>query len=182
MRPRARAWIAVGANLGDRLGTMRSAAAMIETAIADTTLVATSPVYETRPIGPSIEPFLNAALEVSTGREPGELLEALHDIERVHHRERRVRWEARTLDLDLLAFRHEGEAAIVREDDGALVLPHPRAHLRDFVLQPLVDLGATFVLFGDRTPEQLLATLPGQALTILRQTTDSLAPEHLQRI
>ena len=172
--PRERAWIAVGANLGDRLATMRSAVAMIESQIEDTTLVATSPVYETRPLGPSIEPFLNAAIEVSTRRSPRELLEAMHEIERAHHRVRRVRWEARTLDLDLLAFRHEGEGDIVREDDGAFVLPHPRAHLRDFVLQPLVDLGASFVLWEDRTPAELLAALPEEERTILRRVADGL--------
>jgi 2-amino-4-hydroxy-6-hydroxymethyldihydropteridine diphosphokinase len=171
---RDRAWIGVGANLGDRLATMRSAVAMIETEIADTTLVATSPVYETRPLGPSIEPFLNAAIEVVTGRTPRQLLERLHEIERAHRRERRIRWEARTLDLDLVAFRHEGEGDIVHEDDGTLVLPHPRAHLRDFVLQPLVDLGAAFVLWDGRTPEELLAALSEEERTILRRVADGL--------
>ena len=171
----SRAWVAIGANLGSRLETMRSAVKMIED-IPDTDFVASSPIYETRPVGPSIEPFLNAALEVLTHQPPRDLLEALHQIERAHHRERRIRWEARTLDLDLLAYSPDDDSLIVHEDDGDFVLPHPRAHLRDFVLRPLVDLGCKVELHHGRTPAELLEEVPSDALTIISQSTELLVP------
>ena len=170
----ARAWIGVGANLGNRLETMRSAIAMIPVNVAATKVVAASPVYETRPVGPSKELFLNAVVEVLTSASPRELLEGLHAIERAHQRERRIRWEARTLDLDLLAYCPDDGREIVRHDDGDLMQPHPRAHLRDFVLRPLVDLGAAIALHEGRTPAQLLEGIPADALTIVRQTPDGL--------
>jgi 2-amino-4-hydroxy-6-hydroxymethyldihydropteridine diphosphokinase len=172
----ARAWIAIGGNLGDRLETMRSAIEMIERDIGDTQFVASSPVYETRPVGPSTQMFLNAAIEVLTRQSARDLLDALHRIERAHERQRRVRWEARTLDLDLLAYAPHDDIEILREDDGDFVQPHPRAHLRDFVLKPLVDLGFEIPLHDDRTAAQLLSEIPSEALTIVRQSTDLLVP------
>ena len=123
----ARAYVGLGGNLGDRLATLRSAVRALGE-LPSTRVVAASAVYETRPVGPSTEPFLNAAVELRTRLEPEALLEALLGIEARHGRERRLRWDARTLDLDLLLYLRAtatGWEPVRMRVDG-LTLPHPR--------------------------------------------------------
>ncbi|WP_308797219.1 2-amino-4-hydroxy-6-hydroxymethyldihydropteridine diphosphokinase [Agromyces silvae] len=130
--------VAFGANLGDREATI--AAAVRE--LADTegvALVAVSPVYETAAIrveGVDAEApgYLNGVVAIETALDPHALLERLHAIEAAYGRERTERWGDRTLDLDLIDV--DGQVI----DDRGLVLPHPRAWQRAFVLQPWLDL------------------------------------------
>ena len=127
--------IALGSNLDGPLQRLRSARSQLGTLGRVT---ASSSIYRTAPVGgPAGQPaYLNAvvALEPLVGlEEPRLLLERLHGIERRHGRLRRVRWEARVLDLDLLAL---GE--LVREEPD-LTLPHPRMMERQFVLAPLCE-------------------------------------------
>lgn len=166
MRP-ATAFIALGGNLGDRLTTLRSAAAQLDAHPA-IRVGQRSKVYETAPVGPSNEPFLNAAVGVSTQLLPLALLEVLHDIERAHGRERRVRWDARTLDLDLLLFFADGQDTPMLTEDPRCRLPHPSMLQRDFVLTPLVDLAPEIVL-EERTLAAHLGALPEPQRTILRR-------------
>jgi 2-amino-4-hydroxy-6-hydroxymethyldihydropteridine diphosphokinase len=127
-----RAVIGVGANLGDRLATMRAAVREIAR-IAP--VERTSPVYATAPVGGPAQPdFLNAAILLRYGRPPVELLDALLDIEARLGRVRRDRWGPRIVDLDVLWI--EG---VVLEDP-RLVVPHPRLHERAFAVAPLLDV------------------------------------------
>ena len=168
----ARAYVGLGGNLGDRLATLRSAVRALGQ-VRDTRVVAASAVYETRPVGPSIEPFLNAAVELRTRLSPEELLGELLAIEARHGRERRLRWDARTLDLDLLVYSRRGgggegawEALQMRED--GLTLPHPRIGERDFVLVPLRDLLGEAAEVGGRGIDGWLAGMGEGERTILR--------------
>ena len=95
-------YVGLGSNLGDRLGTLQAAARQLrDGAVPGTVLVRSSPVYETRPLGPSTAVYMNAAVELRTVAEPQALLAALQLLELRHGRTRRTRWEARTLDLDV---------------------------------------------------------------------------------
>ncbi len=171
----ARAYLALGGNIGDRLTTLRSAVRALHAA-PDLLVVRGSRIYETAPVGPSKTPFLNAALEVQTSLSPAPLLKRLHDIERAHGRERRVRWDARTLDLDLLLYFETADAAPIHTEDSACRLPHPAMLERDFVLAPMADLAPTLVLGGQSLAEHL-AALPDDHRTVLaRLEVDPLVP------
>ncbi|GAA5514558.1 2-amino-4-hydroxy-6-hydroxymethyldihydropteridine pyrophosphokinase [Deinococcus carri] len=127
------ALIALGANLGEPLAALRQAR---EELAALGTLTGVSALYRTSPVGgpPGQPDYLNAAVRLQTALAPADLLAALHGIEARAGRLRRERWEARTLDLDLLLY---GELV---QDLPGLTLPHPRAWERAFVLAPLADL------------------------------------------
>ncbi|MDL2343350.1 2-amino-4-hydroxy-6-hydroxymethyldihydropteridine diphosphokinase [Deinococcus sp. MIMF12] len=127
------AYVALGANLGDPRATLRWAREALARLGAVT---GASALYRTAPVGgPAGQPsYLNGVLRLETGLPPPDLLAALHRLEAQAGRERRERWEARTLDLDLLLYGEE-----VR-DTPDLTLPHPRAWDRAFVLVPLADL------------------------------------------
>ena len=126
--------LAIGSNLGDRLGTLRAAVTAIGQ-LPDTEVLAVSPVYQTDPVGGPEQPdFLNAALIVRTGLRPRELLAAVNRIEAAHGRVREVRFGPRTLDIDIITY--SGETS----DDPVLTLPHPRARERAFVLAPWHDI------------------------------------------
>ncbi len=127
-----RAVVGVGANLGDRLATMRAAV----TELARVARVErTSRVYATAPVGGPPQPeYFNAAVLVVFEGTPHALLDALLAIEARHGRERAERWGPRTLDLDVLWI--EGLAV----DDPRLEVPHPRLHERAFALAPLLEV------------------------------------------
>lgn len=123
------AYIALGANLGDRAATLNTA---IERLGALGTVEAVSPFLETEPVGYTEQPrFLNAVARLRTGVPPRDLLHALLHVEQELGRVRTVRWGPRTIDLDLLLY----DDAII--DEPGLVVPHPRLHERRFVLEPL---------------------------------------------
>ena len=134
----SRAVVAFGANLGDREGTI--AAATRELADAPgVRLVAVSPVYETAAVkldgvDETAPRYLNGVLVLETELEPHALLDVLQRIELEHGRTREARWGDRTLDLDLI------DVDGMEFADGRLVLPHPRAWERAFVLQPWLDV------------------------------------------
>ena len=132
------AFVAIGGNLissgYDTLGDVM-ADAITHLACDAVEIVRCSPWYETAPVPISDQPwFLNAVLEVKTALSDVELLAYLHEVESNFGRVRNVRNEARILDLDLIDYKGQ-----VREDE-AITLPHPRMHLRAFVLLPLRDL------------------------------------------
>ena len=131
------AYVALGANLGDRLATLRRAVGrMVELG----TVEAVSPVYETDPVGYADQPpFLNAVVRLVTDLEPEPLLDRLLAVEADLGRVRSFPNAPRTLDLDLLLY---GDLVL---DTDALTLPHPRLHERAFVLVPLADLAPTLV-------------------------------------
>jgi 2-amino-4-hydroxy-6-hydroxymethyldihydropteridine diphosphokinase len=131
-----RAFIGLGANLGDREAAIRHALLLLDRT-PGCRVTRVSRLRETRPVGgPPQADFLNGVAELATTLEPRALLATLQDLERrAGRRAPRERDGPRPLDLDLLLF---GDARI-REPD--LVVPHPRIGERAFVLEPLRELG-----------------------------------------
>lgn len=173
----ARVFVALGGNVGDRLATLRSATRSLDRGdVPQTWLTQASAIYETRAIGPSEDPFLNAAVELTTALQPSQLLVALAEIEAAHGRVRGEPWQARILDLDIIVWlrRTAGNEASVSVQTGSLVIPHPRARERDFVLQPLAELVSDVPVFGTTTPRQALAALPATDRTILQRRPEAL--------
>jgi 2-amino-4-hydroxy-6-hydroxymethyldihydropteridine diphosphokinase len=134
----SRAVLSLGSNLGDRIAHLRGAAA----GLADV-LVLASGVYETPPWGDADQPaYLNAAVLVARAGEPPQgWLRRAQALERAAGRVRDPdrRFGPRTLDVDVIAAWDEGGEPVV-SDDPELTLPHPRAHLRAFVLRPWIDV------------------------------------------
>ena len=131
-----RAVISLGANLGDR-GASLSVAVEELRELPAFTVLSVSPLFETDPVGgPEQPPYLNAVVVGRTSLPPSSLLDALHAIEAAHGRTREVRWGARTLDLDLIQYGRPGASDEITSDDDRLLLPHPRAAERAFVLVP----------------------------------------------
>jgi 2-amino-4-hydroxy-6-hydroxymethyldihydropteridine diphosphokinase len=150
---RARAVLSVGANLGDRLGTLQGCVQAIAE-LPDTDVLAISPLYETAPVGGPPQPgYLNAVLLIQTGLSPRALLDASHAIEARFGRIRAERFGPRTLDVDIISY--AGQVS----DDPELTLPHPRAHERAFVLAPWHDIDPGADLPGYGPVDRLLAGL-----------------------
>ena len=153
--------IALGANLGDRGATLIAAVdEMRRMPLVDRVRV--SDVVESvamKPGGPDADAptYFNAVAIVTTRLAPSVLLAYLQAIEDRHGRERRERWDDRTLDLDIVAY---GD---VRSGDPRLVLPHPRAAGRDFVLVPWLSLDPDAELPGAGRVDDLLARLRASA-------------------
>jgi 2-amino-4-hydroxy-6-hydroxymethyldihydropteridine diphosphokinase len=149
-----RAFVGVGANLGDRWAFLALAARALRGA-PGVAVVRGSRVWDSAPLGPPQPRYLNAALELETTLPPQALLAALRAVERVAGRRRDVRWGARTLDLDLLLL---GELVVA---EPGLVVPHRALAERRFALQPLAELAAERVVPGTgRTVAELLAAAP----------------------
>lgn len=134
-----RAFVGLGANLGDRELNLRRALERLE----ELGPVRASSFQETDPVGVTDQPkFLNAVAELQTTVPPRELLERLLEIERELGRERSTerRWGPRDIDLDLLLYGNE------TIDEPGLTVPHPRLGERRFVLEPLVELSEDLTL------------------------------------
>lgn len=135
-----RVFIAVGSNLGDRVGNCLKAIGLMEDKGGRVRLVKKSSFYETEPWGVTEQPpFVNAVIEVTTGLTPAGLLAFLKGIEEEMGREAAVRWGPRAIDLDIVFF---GDR-VLREP--GLVIPHLRMHLRAFVLTPLAEIAPEFI-------------------------------------
>ena len=149
-----RAFVGLGANLGDREATLRRAVELLG-AEPDVEVVAVSTLRETDPVGYLDQPrFLNGAAEVDTTLGPRELLERLLEVERALGRERTgPRFGPRTVDLDLLLY---GGQEI---DEPGLHVPHPRLHERRFALEPLAELDPSLAVPGRGAVQTLLAAL-----------------------
>lgn len=128
-----RAYVGLGANLGDPRAALEAAFDALA-ALPRSRLVARSACYRSRPIDASGPDFLNAVAALDTELPAPDLLAALHAIEAAAGRERPYLNAPRTLDLDLLLYGHRCA------DAPTLTLPHPRLHLRAFVLAPLLEL------------------------------------------
>jgi len=123
--------IGLGANLGDRRQSLRSAVVALTRAGQ---VIRLSDLYETAAVGPPQPDYLNAAVLLQSGLAPGALLTVLLEVEQQHGRERREKWGPRTLDLDLLC-----SPGLVHTGPG-LTLPHPELERRAFALVPLLDV------------------------------------------
>jgi 2-amino-4-hydroxy-6-hydroxymethyldihydropteridine diphosphokinase len=151
--------VALGANLGDREGTIRRAAERIARLplVSDVRLSSVIESVAVKPDGPDPEApaYANAVALVTTRLAPEILLGMLHAIEAENGRERAERWGDRTLDLDLIAYADESS------DEPHLQLPHPRAAERLFVLEPWLELDPDAVLPGKGRVSELAARLRG---------------------
>jgi 2-amino-4-hydroxy-6-hydroxymethyldihydropteridine diphosphokinase len=108
---------------------------------AKKSVVASSALYETEPVGFSGQPhFLNQVIEIATSFPPPALLEFLLQSERKLGRIRQQRWGPRNIDLDLLAFQQ------IEVQSGHLILPHPEIARRRFVLAPWCEIAPDFVV------------------------------------
>ncbi|MEV0586926.1 2-amino-4-hydroxy-6-hydroxymethyldihydropteridine diphosphokinase [Nonomuraea sp. NPDC050310] len=149
-----KAVLALGSNLGRRFETLQGAVdALFDAPGLD--YVAVSPVYETDPVGgPEAQrPYLNAIVLADTKVDAYTLLERAQSIENAFGRERAERWGPRTLDVDLIAV------ADLAYDTPELILPHPRAHERAFVLTPWAQVDPDGELPGHGRISDLLAGL-----------------------
>lgn len=147
-----RAYVGLGANLGDRERALRAAVDALG-GEAGIEVVAVSTLRDTEPVGVGEQPrFLNGVAELETSLPARELLDRLLAVE---HRLGRVRVPGehgpRTLDLDLLLF------GVETIDEPGLVVPHPRLHERRFVLEPLAELAPCLVVPGRGEVESLLS-------------------------
>jgi 2-amino-4-hydroxy-6-hydroxymethyldihydropteridine diphosphokinase len=149
-----RAFVGLGANLGDREGALRVALAALD-ATQGIEVVGVSTLRETDPVDYLDQPrFLNGAAALDTTLAPRELLDALLEVERSLGRTREgPRFGPRTIDLDLLLYGDESF------DEPGLTVPHPRLHVRAFALEPLAELDPGLVVPGHGPLETLLQKL-----------------------
>ena len=149
--------IALGSNLGDRLANLRAARkAIVDLTVANGSILV-SRVYESEAVGcePGAGKFLNAVLEIEYGGDPTDLLQELIRIEESLGRDRNhPRNVSRKIDIDLLY------ADGLNVGNERLQLPHPRLHLRKFVLQPVADVQPSLILPNQtKTVGELLAQI-----------------------
>ena len=134
----ARAVVSLGSNIGDRAAHLKRAVELLSV-LPETKLVKASGIIETEPVDVPEEfsgmKFLNQAAVFETDLSPHEFSDRMHAIEDDMGRVRLVRNGPRTIDIDLIDF------GGVEMNDPDLILPHPRAKERDFVLVPLAELG-----------------------------------------
>jgi 2-amino-4-hydroxy-6-hydroxymethyldihydropteridine diphosphokinase len=153
----SRAVLSLGSNLGDRLGHLRGAVAGLGPDV-----LAVSDVYETPPWGDSDQPrYLNALVLVVADVPPRAWLDRAMALERDAGRSRDParRYGPRTLDVDVIAV-WAGDGAPVYAEDPEWTVPHPRAHLRAFVLRPWLDLDPAAELPGQGRVVDLLGQEP----------------------
>ena len=152
------AFIGLGSNLENPVAQLAGAIAELA-ALPDTQLVAQSPFYRSKPVGPQDQPdFINGCVWLQTSLDPLDLLDQLQAIEQAHGRERLQHWGPRTLDLDMLLF---GDRVI---DHSRLPVPHKELPNRDFVLRPLLDLEQQLTLPDGRRLTELLVQCPDNQL------------------
>jgi 2-amino-4-hydroxy-6-hydroxymethyldihydropteridine diphosphokinase len=150
--------LALGSNLGRSAQILEDAIVRLQ-AFSDQPVMKSS-LWQTTPVDcpPGSPTFINAvvALLPKEGETPESLLEKLQQLEKEFGRQpKKLLNEARPLDLDLIAFGNE------RRSSAQLTLPHPRAHERRFVLQPLSEIAPELIIPGQvKTVSELLAALP----------------------
>ena len=156
-----RAVISAGSNMEDS----RAHLASVRAHFADV-LVAASSLYATAPWGKTDQPdFLNQSLLIDAPLSPSQLLHQCQALEAAANRVRTERWGPRTLDVDIVDI--EGFTS----DDPVLTVPHPRAHLRAFVLAPWLELDPDATLGGERVAD-LLAGLDAEEREGVRRLED----------
>lgn len=155
------AFVALGANLGDPAATVKAAFAALAN-LPDSRIVHCSSLYRTAPVGITEQPeFVNAVAQQETDLAPEALLDALLEIEQRFGRIRAERNGPRTLDLDLLLY---GDQFVSLP---RLTLPHPRLHLRAFVLYPLAEIAPDLKIPGRGTVAAWLPAVANQGIVRL---------------
>ena len=155
------AFVGLGANLGDPSATLRAAFGALAN-LPESRVVHCSSLYRTAPVGNTEQPdFINAVAALETTLAPESLLDALLDIEARFGRIRNEKNGPRTLDLDLLLYNSQ------QLDLPRLTLPHPRLHLRAFVLYPLAELAPDLRLPGRGSLAAWLPAVANQGISRL---------------
>lgn len=132
-------YIAAGSNLGDKEETLKEAIYIIDKR-KDCVVTKVSNLYTTDPVGyEDQDQFVNCVFEIDTLQTPSELMDTLLEVEKDFKRERIIRWGPRTLDLDIIFYND-----IISYDEHILI-PHPRAHERQFVMKPMCDINPYYV-------------------------------------
>lgn len=163
MRPQ-RAWIGLGANLGQPLRQLQSAVSALAL-LPHSRLEAVAPLYGSAPIGPADQPdYLNSVALISTTLTPHSLLRELQAIEQAHDRVRERHWGPRTLDLDLLLYAQD----VISTPE--LTLPHPELSRRAFVVLPLLALDPALRLPGGQLLAEVAPALQEQDIHPVAQT------------
>ncbi len=159
-----KAFIALGANLGDPVRALEAALRGIEN-LPQTRLLAASSFYRTAPVDSFGPDYVNAVAAVETQLPAGELLRALFSLEEAAHRVRPagVHNAPRTLDLDLLLYGR------LVQTDSFLTLPHPRMHQRAFVLVPLLEIEPDCEIPGRGPARRFLTDVRNQAIEKMPQ-------------
>jgi len=159
-------YIGLGSNLGDPVGHVQAAIQALQH-LPKSAWQSSSSLYQTQPVGGPDEQadYINAVCSLETTLSPLLLLQHLQTIEQQHQRVRLERWGPRTLDLDLLLF---GQQCL---HTPTLTIPHPRLHLRAFVLYPLHEIAPLLVLPGLGTLAHILQQCPEQGIERLGVST-----------
>lgn len=153
-----KAWIGIGANLGDARANVLDAIDRLAR-LGGSTLLHTSSLYRTAPIDSGGDDYINAVACLDTSLAPHDLLAALQNIEQAHGRERPYHNAPRTLDLDLLLVDDQVVAS------PTLTVPHPRMHERAFVLVPLLEIAPDICIPGHGPARDLAPRVAGQAIS-----------------
>lgn len=147
-------FISIGSNLGSKEDYCRKAIVEVGKFAKNIKL---SSLYETKAVDKVDQPnFINCAIEIETELSPQKLLAELNRIEQKLGRVRHERWGPRTIDLDIIFY---GDLVL---EEPHLIIPHPRAHLREFVLEPICEIDPNFIYPGLEVP----------VLEILQKITD----------
>lgn len=155
--------LALGSNLGDRMAYLTEAVTALRR-VPGLRVEAVSPVYQTAPVGTSGHPaYLNAVVLVTTSLDPRGLIAATQAVEDAYGRVRVEKWGPRTLDIDVLAVGEEVS------EDPVVLLPHPLAHTRAFVLVPWADVAPETYVPGRGRVVDLLAALPVDEVAEVRR-------------
>ncbi len=145
-----KAYIGLGSNLDDPQAQLEKAIIALET-IPSSSVVKASSFYRSKPVGPQDQPdYINAVVELDTELSVLVLLDYLQAIENEQGRERKIKWGARTIDLDILLF---GNEIII---NNRLQIPHVEMHNRGFVLLPLNEIAPDCVIPGVGAVSSLL--------------------------
>ena len=146
-----RAVVALGSNIGEPKENLDLAMALLREA---TEVVEVSSYFSTKPVGYLDQPdFLNAVCIIESDLPAMDLLKMLHGIEKVMGRDRSIKWGPRTIDLDLIQY------GTLLSNADELTLPHPRAHERQFVLEPWLEIEPDGILLTHGKISELLKNL-----------------------
>lgn len=153
-------YIGLGANLDQPQQQLEQA--FIELAqLPNSKLISKSSLYHSKPVGPQDQPdYVNAIALLETDLSPLELLDALQQLEQNHGRIRKRHWGERTLDLDIILI----DDLVISSE--RLIVPHPFAQQRSFVVYPLFEIAPTLSFPNGKSLEQLLTELDNDLIRI----------------
>lgn len=135
-----RVFLGLGANLAQPEQQILTAIEALSQSV-DVKLVQSSRLFGSSPMGPQDQPdYVNAVVEIETELAPLALLDLCQSIEQTHHRDRTIRWGARTLDIDILSI----DNLVIKNE--RLTLPHPGIASRDFVVLPWRDIAPDYIV------------------------------------